>query len=1426
MKIFKIFLILFFFNSIISANQLYYNVEKKGIQDGLPHIDILAISEDQKGYVWFVTRSGLCRYDGYNVQTFTVQNELLSVNRMNSLVLKGNYIWIGTQYGLLKFNIATEQFSLYQTLKISQVQKIGECKVLFIDSHNRLWLNNNSDTYSVQLVKNQFGSVFKLSNTIPQLSTYLITDVKEDNQKNLWLSSTKGLIRLIENNGKFKLLNLINTQSVPFSLKDEFINTLHFDQDDNLYIGNYKAIHRIQFKKTSHKTISNIDNIQFIPFSDINIFNTTNTLDKGCLTNVTSIKHDKFNQIWIGTQTGVLRYNPNYPNQSVLIQESNNKPFALSAEMISSLYVNRDGSLFIGTIGGGLNIIDTKQKQVNFIVKDSERPKFSITEDAVRCVVEEENGDLWIGLQSKGLSHFNSRTLIVENYDFNTLISTRFNNQNFIRSLYLEDNKYLWIGGLNNVFCFDIQTKKLIKLSDEFYGKSQIVSGYFTKIVADNFGNLWLSGWGKGLVCCKRSPKNRTNILSIELINTDKRNKLHIESTTTNNICIVPDNKLLVSTDNGFELVQQNSLGDPIKVIHYGINTSKSKQLSHPFIWDIIPINNDNFYMGTLGGGVNKVSLIKDKSGDYTGAYKAELIDSLQNNKMLNIECMILDHNKNLWLAGNKLLMYNNKSQKNESYDFSQFTSRMSFKVGSSFLGKNGQIYFGSSQGLMYFNPADIQLNRSLPVNQITRMLIHDTDLHPDTTSSSVITKSISYIDKIALNCKQNNFTIWFSSMQYENPQNTQFKYMLEGYDDNWIVTNGKKPFASYLNLKYGNYKFKIISSNNDGVWNLNPYVLSIKITPPFYQTTIAYIIYFLIIGFLVRFIILSKSRFYAIKKDLEVEKEKEIQKEKLFQEKASFFTHLSHELRTPLTLIFSPLKEIIDNEKGQRLNTQLDFVYKNVEKMLYMVNKMIEFRKVESSASKLEVINADINSFLNQIAQQYLDWAARKRIHYSINISNEPEFIWFDPEKVESIINNLLTNAFKYTAENGSIDITVINEYTEISMKNIRKTYSIGLVPEKGVSILISDNGIGVQSKNLELIFADFYRNNVRVSEGFGIGLSLVKKLVELHRGYLELTSELGAGTDIILSLSKNADFYTDNEKSKDMMQQISHNQQVSSDIAYADIEYNDYIVNEDTIRQLSDTNITGKILIIEDDKQIRDYLRINLCKLFTVFDVSEGKKGLELILSTKPDLVICDYMLPDMDGLEICKLIKKSSETSHLPIIMITAKTDNQLKYKAIRAGITHFIEKPFSISYLFAVIINTLSSRNEMIKKISQNSFSEAYSLTSNQKDNELIKRVYELIYQRMHNSNFIIDDLCGEVGLARSVFYLKIKEITNATPNELIRDIRLKEAISKMANNGYTISEAAYKVGMSPTYFSRSFRQKYGKTPSEYIKEKKQ
>lgn len=1407
-----------------STNLTFYEITKKNIHDGLPHSDILGISADKKGFLWLVTRSGLCRYDGYIFLTHTVKNSLLNYNRMNSMIMDDNFIWIGTSNGVIVFNIEKEIFNYnFSGLQNNNFEN-SECKLLYLDKTHRLWFIRNNVLGYFKVSSNNITTIRSTEEFYPPLAHLSTTDVKQDRNGNIWISTNNGLFQFVDSNGKLLCNAIYNTNSSRNKLYDNYINTMHFDWNGNLCLGSYQSLQKLTLSRSRTSNISEVVRVDFRSFNQFKIHNTSNTIDNNRLSIPNVIVHDDNKQLWVGTQTGIIMFQPEKPDEALLIQESNSKHFALSSEMITSLYVNRQGTLFIGSIGGGLNILDTKQKKIRLISKDLERPQFSLVENTVRAVVEEDNGDLWVGMQSKGLCKVDYKTRKISNYDFLGNNINAFNTKNFIRTLYLEDNRYLWIGGLDKVFCFDILTKKEVMLDDDFYQKTQIRNGYFTDITSDNFGNLWMASWGRGIMVCKRGMNSKTKFREIQIIDNNISKKNHLSSNSVNSFCVSSDNRILASTQNGFEIIQMNSSGEIIDITSYSKEANKSQQLSNSFVWDIIQIDKNSFYMGTLGGGVNKVTIFETGEKSKFGNYKAEVLDSAFNLKDLNVECMIRDKNDNLWVAGSSLLFYNEKKHKYEPYDFSMETTLSTFKVGSCCLGKSGRAYFGTTQGLIFFNPAEIKPNMNVPRNEITELFIHNLYEKPDLQRSSVLTKALSLSNRIELSHRQNNFTIWFSALQYINPQNIKYKYMLEGYDDKWIETTGKKPFASYLNLKYGKYKLKVISSNNDGVWNMVPRELSIEIQPPFYQTYVAYLLYLLIVYLIIRYFIKSKSRFYSIKKDLEIEKEREIQNEKLFQEQASFFTHLSHELRTPLTLIYSPIKEIIDNEKYSRLGNQLNFVYKNVEKMLYMVNKMIEFRKVESDSAQLELVYADIHSFVKQISAQFNDWAERKHITYTVNISDKVCLIWFDVEKIESIISNLLTNSFKYTPEFGSIEILISDFHKDISMNNLRNIYNIGQALSPGLHILISDNGIGIQTNKLSQIFDYFYRENIQYSEGFGVGLSLVKRLTELHRAYLQISSENGSGTEVMLTIATADDYYSENEKKTHSGKHIQRFKHVP-DFLQTEIEYNHFLVDENTIEKFNQNRINAKILIIEDDKQIRNYLRVNLSRWFSVIDISKGNNAIGIIRNNEPDLIICDYMLPDMDGLELTRRLKADVELAHIPIIMITAKTNLEMKIRAIDEGVDQFIEKPFLISVLISHIFNILSNRKSLINKLSNNVIHEAFVLTNNQKDSELLNKVIKLIKNNMENSDFLVDSLCADVGLARSVFYAKIKQISGKTPNELIRDIRLEEAILIMANNGLSISEAAYKIGMTPTYFSKSFKQKYKKTPSEYLQEKR-
>lgn len=638
---------------------------------------------------------------------------------------------------------------------------------------------------------------------------------------------------------------------------------------------------------------------------------------------------------------------------------------------------------------------------------------------------------------------------------------------------------------------------------------------------------------------------------------------------------------------------------------------------------------------------------------------------------------------------------------------------------------------------------------------------------------------------------------------------------MLSGFDEDWIQTTSSKRFATYTNLAPGLYTLKVRASNNDSIWDNTPSQLKIRVVPPFWRTDVAYGFYVLLgLGLLWlfwRYTFIRTTKKHQLELEhIEKEKSEEMQRLKL-----EFFTNISHEFRTPLTLLKGPLEYLLD--KGDKLKQtvvqeQYAVMQKNTDHLLRLVNQLLDFRKINQGKMHLVVRNTNIVDFIKEVAEPFQFMAHRGQIDFEIVSSRKKLITYFDHDALEKIMNNLLSNAFKFTPENGGVIV-------ELSKEKIKEL--------DFVVINVKDSGAGIPKEKIDAIFKRFYAegNSVNVNpDGIGIGLSFTKSLVELHQGSIDFISTQGKGTEFIIKLPIQKKAYKD-----------------ISGITIKEISESDYLVrsteSESFAIGINDEIVDGSLtdsrsklpvlLVIDDNNDIRTFIKQSLGDDFTIYEAENGKQGFQIASTIIPNVILSDVLMPIMDGLEFCRLIKSQKETSHIPVLLLTAKSSEESQMEGLKLGADDYLTKPFNMEVLKLKLANIISQRSEMRKRFNRNIAVKPSEITVTSTDEKFLDQSMKIVEKHMMNTDFNVEMLVKEMGLSRSNLYLKLKELTGLSSSEFIRNIRLKRAVQLFESSDLSVKEIMYMTGFNTaSYFSKCFKKQFGIIPSEYVKRIKQ
>ncbi|MDR2824640.1 MAG: response regulator, partial [Prevotellaceae bacterium] len=811
-------------------------------------------------------------------------------------------------------------------------------------------------------------------------------------------------------------------------------------------------------------------------------------------------------------------------------------------------------------------------------------------------------------------------------------------------------------------------------------------------------------------------------------------------------------------------------------------NKSDRNSISGNDIFDICTTRAGETYIATFGGGMNKITAT-DKSGFPLKFENYTTQDGLPSDVILSI---VEATNGQLWVCSeNNLTKFLPENETFETFsEVRRMLNRLSFSESSKCVTQNGEILFGFSQGIIRFDPKNVAQNAYKPYLAFTDFKIFNKTAEIGVKNSPLRT-AIDDAQELVLRHNQNFFTVEFVALDYTDPANIYYAYKLDGFDHDWNYVVNQR-VANYTNLSKGTYTFRVKSTNSDGVWTDNERVLKIVINPPFWDTIWAHIIYFVLAIALGYTLLRVVFNYYKMKAGVEMEHQQT-------EMKARFFTDISHEIRTPLTMIVSPIENIIQAKTTPKgIRAQLELVQKNTQKMLAMVNQILDFRKIQKT--ELNVQEIEIGNFVSAICNDFAETSNQKRRNFFVKNSVGNAKIWADKNGIEKIVVNLLSNAFKYTPENKSIGVNIFE-------KN-----------QDEIAIEVRDEGLGIDREKIVRLFKRFESFNEDKSKpSTGIGLSLAKEIADKHRAKILVDSKLGEGSTFTVLLQKGIKHFGENVN-------ILENQ--SNEIT----EHSEIVkIQNVEIKQ----NTT--ILLVEDDSDLRSFIRSILEGEYTVFEAADGDEGYRKAVEMLPDLVISDIMMPKIDGLQFLQKMRTNINTSHILFLLLTAKTTLENQLEGLRKGADDYIAKPFNVSLLLAKIQSMLD-RQQSLQRFYQNYFvlnneklqnAELQQFAIGKQDEKLMQKVVEIIRANIDNSEFRVDDICSEVGMSRTVFYKKIKNLTGLSPVEFIRDIVLQYAAQMLETDNVAIKEVSYAIGIADTkYFTKIFKEKYSMTPTQY------
>ncbi len=1318
---------LLFLTSAVGGSTRDVNVKVRNItmSDGLPTNTVRCIVQDNQGFIWFGTDNGLCRYDGYGVQTFTIpQNKFDQF--VSALSATDDGLLVGTSQGAYVFSFRTEQFSLLSNKITSQVSSFSQ------DGDNNIWISTMGKGIYRYNLHSKVCKNFPFSMWQGKVA---LTYVDGDNQ--VWaLGNTmhSAFCRLNKSTDKFDVF------PVKTSLSLSGMSMLQVG-DNNLLIGTWDNglvklngdgtveqlinpaisnhahhIHSLFKKSATEVLVGSDDGLLLYDLQQKTWRELSELVDSKKFVAerfVYSITRDNEGGLWLGTFYGGVNYlSP--MGERFRTYTHDDSVLGLSGNVVGRFCEDALHRIWIATDDGGVNCYDAANDQfVNY-------PGKQVLGQYNVHGLYVDGGDLWVGTYGNGVVRMNLATGALKTY--------HLDGKQFSSSCYciFRDSKHrLWATSMESANVFDEQS-----------GQFKVVKSFKSlalDVFEDSNGNVWFSTQGQGLwrLSSKYTSLNRQLKDAWKHYAANEKDSSAIPNNQVNCVRQDAQGRIFVATDQG--ICEYSPIKDNFRPIRLFANTVSINS---------IVLNQDEMWLSSSMGIIRCIS-------------------------------------------GEKIRMYNH-------YDGLTCDQ---FVANSGLLASDGRIYFGTTRGFNAFYPYQIRVNQTIPPVFITSLELYNKHVK---VGSDKLPESLGRIEQLDLAYGDDMFSISFAALSYISPEKNQYAYMLEGFDKGWIYS-GAEHKATYTNIPAGTYTFRVKATNNDGVWSSQEAQLKIVVHPPFWWSLPAKLLYLLLIGYAVYLYSQMKVRKEKRHHQRELQLLSDRKEQEVRNARLQFFTMIAHEIRTPVSLIIGPLENLksewaklnLSMKEGKAMNATIDVIDRNAQRLLNLVNQLLDFNKVQQSGVQVHFKLQNISKLMHAVAEQFEPTLLKNGTRLEIVYPSDDFAAIIDKEAITKVISNLMTNASKYT-----------KDYVRLSCKVMNKEY---------FRIEVCDNGEGISASEQDKIFSAFYQAKDN-KPGTGIGLSIVKNLVAAHHGMVEVVSKVGLGATFVVTLPIHQQDVAvgEEEDALDLPHQVE--------------DADSFEKEKDVEKDEKENQKKPSMLVVEDDEDMRKFIASNFSDNYQVFTAENGVQGLKQLGLHTIALIVSDWMMPEMDGAEFCRRVRQNPQTSHVPFVMLTAKTDDGSKTESMNCGADAYIEKPFSMKYLEACIRNLIEMRHLLQSKYSHTPLEPITEVASNSVDNEFLVKMSQLIEDNITNPCLSVVFLADQMNISRSSLFVKIKALVDVTPNELIQLVKLKKAAVLLKSGNHRISEVCYMVGFSsPSYFSKCFQKQFGMRPGEFVEQ---
>lgn len=1317
-----------------------FTFKRIGTADGISSNYVVDLVQDGQGYIWIASESGLSRFDGSRFTQYNTYNSEISSNELNAIYYNAydNTLWVGTQRnGLCIFDCRQQRFTRFYdagTMITNDVTNIAPA------TDGGLWIVHYH--LGIDYYDNVKG-------TFTPFKTKEIKGL----EGNFWCAA---------DNGKGKLLVGQNVDGLAvIDLKSGTCKNYRHDESDPRSIpGN----------------------------------------------TVKCIYIDRRENIWVGTTQGLALFNMEEENFVVFRHDAGN-PGSVISDQVCDIGEDRDGNIWICTNMGGVSILDlhantfTSPEQTKFRNIGVTYDLHGISSPNARCFLQDCFGNIWIGNYRGGIDFLSYRKPDFQTLDFPMLKDGRLTGKQ-IWGLAFDRQGRLWAGGENEVAVF--QDGRLLQvLSLEKY---TIPHTHVSVIYMDKKGMLWFGMYRNGVLRCD------PNTGSIACVSSAYP---HEEV-----CCFYEDGgKLLIGTQSGLfsyrdgVMQREDSINRllPDIMVHGILRDRQGKLWIGTFGKGLVVFSPDGKIVRRIdtSGGLSSNAVnyfYLDRKGGLWVATRGGLVhipdtetcafrvfDNRQGLPDNNVRAIIEDDSGQIWVSTNQgISLWKEEQQKFYNYTWNQGVPRGDFMDSSVGKDAEGNLYFGSQNGICLFHPSTLSDNMEIAPVKITGVWNYD----GNSQSRQNADGDSSDDNEVILSYNYNTFMVSFNVMDFTQSHQVEYAYLMEGLNKSWFQIHNENSIT-FHNLEPGEYLFKVKARLPNQPFGDEVASVRITVAPPFWLTWYAKLLYLLLAGGFVYFLLRSYKRKVTLESRLSLEYHRHENDKKLNNERLRFYTNITHELRTPLTLILGPLEDLLaDKTLSPRCVNKISVIYDNANRLLNLINQILEFRKTETENRELKVAQDDLARLVQEIGFKYKELNRNPDVVIRIRITAVDTVLYYDSEIITIIIDNLMSNALKYTPK-GEITLS-LDEHVESGVKY--------------TEITVDDTGHGISKESLKHVFERYYQGSGKYQvSGSGIGLSLVKSLADLHQASVEVQSEVDKGSRFTLKLLTENTYPDAGRRSV---------------VAFAGRK-----LLEETETDAGEAKPI--ILVVEDNHDIREYIRSSFEDRYEVLTAQNGKEGWDIASSRIPNIIISDIMMPVMDGIELCRAVKEDIRTSHILVILLTAKDTIQDKEEGYAVGADSFLTKPFSARLLDSRICNLLDNRRKLAESIlsgpkpeeGEKGVEDRFS-SLNRLDKEFMLKVTDIIETNLSMEKMDVGFIADKMCMSHSTLYRKIKGLTDMTVNEFVRKIKMRKGLELIDSGEYSVAEVSDLTGFSSVaYFRQCFKDEYGMAPTEYMKRKK-